>query len=84
MRLATSGDTPSGLPSARVPVTSKKFAKLIAARKTPVGANISTIDWLTLIFVSQMLKIGCRDMAADDMAIGELTDWRRFVITYIT
>jgi hypothetical protein len=31
-----------------------------------------------------MLKIGCGDMAADDMAIGELTDWRCFVITYIT
>ena len=31
-----------------------------------------------------MSKIGCWNMAADYMAIGELTDWRCFVITYIT
>src|SRR5205823_2914505 len=40
---AMSGETPDGSPFGHLPVTSRKFPILIAARKTPVGANSETI-----------------------------------------
>src|SRR5207237_9227365 len=40
---AMSDETPDGSPFGHLPVTSRKFPILIAARKTPVGANSETI-----------------------------------------
>ena len=54
----------SGVPSTRTPDTSRKFAKLIAARKTPFGAIVSITDWSAVTLVSHMLQIGCWNMAA--------------------
>src|SRR5262245_53618059 len=36
---ARSGATPTGSPASVLPVTSKKFDRLMPARRTPVGAN---------------------------------------------
>src|SRR5215468_7358553 len=36
---AMSGATPSGSPAALLPVTSRKFDRLMPARRTPVGAS---------------------------------------------
>src|ERR1700747_3669386 len=38
-----SGETPEGSPFGCLPETSRKFPMLIAARRTPVGANSETI-----------------------------------------
>src|SRR5688572_8891923 len=37
-----SGETPSGLPSLPLPVTRRKFERLMAARSVPVGASAAT------------------------------------------
>src|SRR6516164_1299006 len=42
--LARSGATPWGSPVALLPVTSKKFERLMPARSTPVGASSETIS----------------------------------------
>src|ERR1700740_1130893 len=39
-----SGATPSGSPAALVPVTSRKFERLMPARRTPVGASSAMIS----------------------------------------
>src|SRR5215475_10558176 len=41
---ARSGATPWGSPVALLPVTSKKFERLMPARSTPVGASSETIS----------------------------------------
>ena len=48
--MAISGETPAGFPSALRSVTSRKFERLIATRRTPLGASCSMIFGDILFF----------------------------------
>src|SRR6185503_6141082 len=51
---AMSGDTPSGLPLAARPVTSRKLERLIPARRTPVGASSAfALSFMTHVYTAR-------------------------------